>query len=194
MHHKMSTAMLLNLYRELTVLTGEGTVLAIAMEQNGNCLFTAVVHQMCPDLEINSERFIEMANSYRQICATEMRKNLSKYKESIKEDLTANPQYTQKTQKGKIDAYLRNIKSGNEWGGYSALVALSVCLKVSIKVLNEVRPKEKLNEAQSTHIDNPEEEKQIAIVYRVSLCPEERQKEQPKRNHYDSFKNFLSNT
>lgn len=41
------------------------------------------------------------------------------------------------------------------------------------------------------HLMNLVPKKTIAVVYRVSLDPEERMKEAPKINYYDSFKCFL---
>lgn len=64
--------------------------------------------------------------------------------------------------------------------------------KVNIVVHQEVQSERLRKDAPSVNIETPNAEKTIAIVYRVSLDPEERLKSAPKRNHYDSFKCFLN--
>ncbi|KAK3910327.1 Putative ubiquitin thioesterase L96, partial [Frankliniella fusca] len=175
------------------VLTGEGQVRVVPMRGDGSCLLTAILNQVNP--EMSSDELKVAASDLRKEVVKYIKKNMSDFRNAILMGVEASAgMYQQKTAKGRIDAYLRNLEKGLEWGGYETLVACSKIKEVSIKVLQEVWQDPK--NATSILIENTETklEEPLTIVYRISQDPEERQKKTPKRNHYDSFHSFITNS
>ncbi|KAK3929725.1 Deubiquitinase OTUD6B [Frankliniella fusca] len=172
------------------VQTGDGLVNVATMRGDGNCLFTAIVHQMNP--KISGEDLHNEGMTLRQQVVDHIKSNLPDYKLTILDSIDISTvQYKQKTPKGKIDAFLRNLSNGIEWGGYETLVACSRLKGIEIKVLQEVW-NGNVAAAASLIIENQTSKAQpITVVYRLTKDPEPLQKPNPKRNHYDSFQSFI---
>ena len=124
----------------MEILTGNGLVRGIAMEQDGHCLFAAVVNQMHPDIDVSSDQFKRHISKYRKISADYIRGNRKQMKVQLEYAVKSaqNSLYSsQKTLKGKIDAYIRNLEKGSEWGGAECLEALANRLNVEIIIYQE---------------------------------------------------------
>ncbi|KAK3922202.1 Deubiquitinase OTUD6B [Frankliniella fusca] len=171
---------------EQVVVTGEGPVSVFVIKSNGACLFLAVAHQLQPsnDWDDLSTR----AAILRTQSTDFIKKNLSKFRDVLLSNISDMPgRYPQKTEKGRLGAYIRHLEKETEWGGHECIIALNHILQREIHVLQEVRsePSDASTlkfSLEGTSADNP-----IKIVYRLSNDPEERQKPNVKRNHYDSF-------
>ena len=111
------------------------------MREDGDCLFTAVVHQVYKNLEWNSNEFKALAQQYRNLTANYLKKNTKDLEEVIMSNISdSKPSYQQKTKRGKMSAYIENLRNGKMWGGIESLYALSKILKRNITVFNEFKP------------------------------------------------------
>lgn len=119
--------------------------------------------------------------------------NLKDFKEQLRFNIQAENNrlktYAQRTEKGKIDAFLRNLQNGTEWGGPESLTALARHLQIKINVYQEVIPGVTDADTGLKYKFEPEDQsakKEISIVYRVGLDPERLKNKTCERNHYDS--------
>lgn len=61
-----------------------GLCVAVAMSQDGNCLFSAIVHQLDNNMPVESERFVQAASNLRkQAVAVAVWDNLPTFSGSI---------------------------------------------------------------------------------------------------------------
>ena len=103
------------------------------MREDGDCLFTDVVYQINKNLEWNSDEFKALAQQYRNLTANYLKKNTKDLEEVIMSNISdSKHSYQQKTKRGKMSAYIENLRNGKEWGGIESLYALSKILKRSI--------------------------------------------------------------
>ncbi len=159
----------------------------LPMKSDGKCMTYALMHQLQPESLSCPEKFKEESDRLRKDAVSYIKRNLSDFKTTILMSVQESTlEYRQKTPKGKIDGFLRNLETGKEWGGYETLVACSKLKEVQIKVMQEVW-RDDIASANSIVIDSSST-KEICIVYRLTKDPEALLlNEHPKRNHYDSF-------
>jgi len=116
--------------------------LVIETEPDGNCLFRAVADQMCGDAEVHLE--------YRTIATDFMEKHQNDFKDYVQNE--------------DISLYIRRMQKPGTWGGFVEISALSLALKVEIKVTTQNK-KDYLFSPPTNK--NSKETKRLLLVYRA---------------------------
>lgn len=96
--------------------TGKGKCVAVAMSQDGHCLFSSIAHQLKSTLEVGSQEFVGAAQNLRTDAVAFIKKNQQHFTNSIEaavKDQTHTNRYLQKTKRGRSQAYLKE-----SWKGY----------------------------------------------------------------------------
>lgn len=154
---------------------------------NGNCLFTAIVHQH-HHFKMDSNELTQKVSDLRKEVVEHIRAHIKEFKREIFGRIYAKSRDGDKKTKIQdleiestkfLDNYLS--KDGS-WGGTESIKAISYLFKANIIVFNEY------GEVNCANIFNPSYENVITLAFRVSNYKNiTRNLNNTQRNHYDSI-------
>lgn len=172
------------------VKTKDHQLTVFEMEGDGDCLFAAIVNQLYPQILLFSADFKKCIQELRATASDFLKQNKSK--ETVRQSLKATlkvlkSKYKQKREDSKIQAFLKDLKNGNVWGGDESIWALAQAENLKINVFVEASTK------FTVEPEVPAKEvKEVQIVFRKSIQPGLLSK-QNAYNHYDSVQEVFQN-
>lgn len=169
--------------------TKECEMQVVRMKSDGSCLFRAIVHQLYPQLKINSKSFENNVGKLRAEAVSYIEENYDDFLIQLKNaiyDRQIDPSGDVSYIEDKCHEFLKNdLPKSSCWGGSESLIALSILYSVNIFVFSECGPVLCATDFNSDY------KKSICIAYRASIAPRAsgKLKMNPnlKRNHYDSI-------
>lgn len=144
------------------------------IEKNGNCLFTAIAHQIF-GAQLKSDELDYQSKEPRADVVAFIKANMSLFKWYMLGSIYAkNPTEEIKDQNKACERYLLKLSKDRYWAGMEAVRAISMIRNVNILVINE-----KGDSAYPCGFQNNCNQT-IIIAYKFAVGSEE------KRDHYDS--------
>lgn len=142
----------------------------IKIEDDGNCMFTTIVHQL-KFVKCNTSEHTALAIRLRATVVEHITKNFSKFKRLIQERIGCSDEKTNES----CSTFLERLKiDSNTWGGTETLLAVMELYSVNIVILNENGPVYFVNGFNQNY------NKLIFMAYRI--CGNKH-----NHNHYDTI-------
>lgn len=152
---------------------------------DGNCLFSAMAHQLYFD-KIGNHEHKRASNDLRKKAVQYMKDNLFSFVHEIKGRIYERNEKIENVEE-QCNSFLNDLSDGNRWGGSESLRAVAVMFQVNIIIFAED------GECYFATNFNPEFNRSIMLAYRCNSYSDENIGDL-KRNHYDSVAGLEENS
>lgn len=179
----------------------------IPMKPNGSCFYNAIVHQLNPSIELNSDEFETNVMKLRRECVAYIEENFDYFRRQLENrvlDETIH-EMSKSELELKCNFFLSNeLPESTCWGGCESIIAVSDLKSVNILIFNEdgeIQCGNKLNASYNRTIciayrleNNADCDDNYETIEDITLCDVESENETEttqKRNHYDSVSSIV---
>lgn len=152
---------------------------------DGNCLFSAMAHQLYFD-KIGDHEHKRASNNLREKTFQYMKDNLSSFEQAIKGRFYERNEKIENVEE-QCKSFLNDLTEGRRWGGSESLHAVAVMFQVNIIIFSQDE------ECYFAENFNPEFKRSIMLAYRCYGYSDENIGDL-KRNHYDSVARLEDNS
>lgn len=179
----------------------------IPMKPNGSCFYNAIVHQLHPSIELNSDEFETNVMKLRRECVAYIETNFDYFRRQL-ENRVFEEEF-QDMSRSELDLKCKNfllneLPKSTCWGGCESIIAVSDLKSINILIFNEdgeIQCGNKLNASYNRTIciayrldlwleNNTDCDGDYETIEDITICDVESENDTEdttqKRNHYDS--------